>query len=56
MPKDLEGMCQTSCSKLSHPKTRPVVIFIDALNQVNELLKIILSAFAFVAKYYASSE
>lgn len=34
MPKDLEETCQVTYAALSNPNTRPVIIIIDALNQV----------------------
>ena len=34
MPKDLETTCQAVFAALSNPNTRPVIIVIDALNQV----------------------
>ena len=34
MPKDLEETCQVTYAVLSNPNTRPVIIIIDALNQV----------------------
>ncbi|XP_033113072.1 telomerase protein component 1-like [Anneissia japonica] len=36
MPKDLETTCQVTCSALSSPNTKPVIIIIDALNQFDE--------------------
>ena len=35
MPKDLEETCQVCYAALAHPNTRPVIIIIDALNQVS---------------------
>ena len=34
MPKDLETACQLTYATLSNPNTRPLIIIIDALNQV----------------------
>ena len=34
MPKDLETACQLTYATLSNPNTRPLIIVIDALNQV----------------------
>ncbi|ESO94433.1 hypothetical protein LOTGIDRAFT_232289 [Lottia gigantea] len=36
MPKDLDTTAQMCCSMLSNPNTKPVVIFIDAINQIKE--------------------
>ncbi|KAK6179484.1 hypothetical protein SNE40_011834 [Patella caerulea] len=36
MPKDLDGTAQMCCSMLSNPNTKPIIIFIDALNQITE--------------------
>ncbi|XP_072023567.1 telomerase protein component 1-like [Amphiura filiformis] len=36
MPKDLDNFCQTTSSKLSHAKTNPVIVIIDALNQFDD--------------------
>ncbi|GAB1609949.1 repeat-containing DDB_G0287407-like [Argonauta hians] len=32
-PKDLDGTAQVCCSMLSNPNTRPLIMFVDALNQ-----------------------
>lgn len=34
MPKELDSASMMCCSMLSNPNTKPLVIFIDALNQV----------------------
>ncbi|KAK7100982.1 hypothetical protein V1264_023836 [Littorina saxatilis] len=36
MPKELDSASMMCCSMLSNPNTKPVVIFIDALNQFTE--------------------
>ncbi|XP_067678320.1 TPR repeat-containing protein DDB_G0287407-like [Haliotis asinina] len=36
MPKDLDATAQMCCSVLSNPNTRPLIIFIDAVNQFAE--------------------
>ncbi|XP_022087926.1 telomerase protein component 1-like [Acanthaster planci] len=36
MPKNLEAACQLVCSVLSNPKTAPVIVCIDALNQFDD--------------------
>ncbi|XP_064604560.1 TPR repeat-containing protein DDB_G0287407-like isoform X2 [Liolophura sinensis] len=36
MPKNLEAAAQMVCSLLSNPNTKPLIIFVDALNQVAE--------------------
>lgn len=36
MPKDLDSASMMCCSMLSNPNTRPLIIFIDALNQFTE--------------------
>lgn len=33
MPKDLDATAQMCCSMLSNPNTRPLIMFVDALNQ-----------------------
>ncbi|PIK46898.1 hypothetical protein BSL78_16245 [Apostichopus japonicus] len=35
-PKNLEATCQLSCGVLSNPKTRPVIVIMDALNQFDD--------------------
>jgi hypothetical protein len=35
MPKDLEAVAALCCGVLSNASTQPVIIFIDAINQVN---------------------
>lgn len=37
MPKDLDSASMMCCSILSNPNTKPLIIFIDALNQVSPL-------------------
>ena len=34
MPSDLDTIVQLTCSALNNPSTRPIIILIDALNQV----------------------
>ncbi|XP_033637129.1 telomerase protein component 1-like [Asterias rubens] len=36
MPKNLEMTCQLVCSVLSNPKTAPIIVCIDALNQFDD--------------------
>ncbi|XP_030843348.1 telomerase protein component 1 [Strongylocentrotus purpuratus] len=36
MPKDYESACQIASSALSNPNTKPTIIVIDALNQLDE--------------------
>nr|XP_054769175.1 telomerase protein component 1-like [Lytechinus pictus] len=36
MPKDYESACQIASSTLSNPNTKPTIIVIDALNQLDE--------------------
>ncbi|XP_071495043.1 telomerase protein component 1-like [Diadema antillarum] len=36
MPKNLEACCQLACGVLSNPKTQPVIVIIDALNQFDD--------------------
>ncbi|KAJ8306173.1 hypothetical protein KUTeg_016718 [Tegillarca granosa] len=33
VPRGIEAMAQMCCSMLSNPNTRPVIVFVDALNQ-----------------------
>ena len=35
VPKNQEECCQMTLGVLSHPKTRPVIVIVDAINQVN---------------------
>ena len=42
MPKNLEACCQLTCGVLSNPKTQPVIVIIDALNQVGSKLHALL--------------
>ena len=49
MPKDLESACQVTYAVLSNPNTKPVIIIIDALNQVR-LLSIFYYYFVFLCK------
>ena len=34
MPSDMDTLVQLTCSALNNPSTRPIIIFVDALNQV----------------------
>ena len=34
MPRDVNAAAQMCCSMLSNPNTRPLVVIVDALNQV----------------------
>lgn len=36
MPKNLEACCQLACGVLSNPKTQPIIVIIDALNQFDD--------------------
>nr|XP_054764277.1 telomerase protein component 1-like isoform X2 [Lytechinus pictus] len=36
MPKNLEACCQLACGVLSNPKTQPLIVIIDALNQFDD--------------------
>lgn len=36
MPRNLELTCQTTCSILSHPNTKPVIVIVDGLNQFDD--------------------
>ena len=35
MPSDIDGIVQLTCGALNNPQTRPVIVFIDAVNQVS---------------------
>ncbi len=34
MPKDLDTASQMCCGSLNNPNTRPLIIIVDAINQV----------------------
>jgi hypothetical protein len=40
MPSDLDSAVQLSCSALNNPSTSPVILFVDALNQVSNIVHV----------------
>ena len=43
MPRDLDSASQTVCGSLNNPQTRPLIVIVDALNQVKQTKYIIQS-------------
>ena len=37
MPTDIDGAVNLAISALNNPSTKPVILFVDALNQVQQI-------------------